>query len=70
MFRSDGGNDDDGRRQTVASVNCKLKEIEGLPDRRHGPRWFPLYGAPLVIPTSTDIAEIAKRMTAGEVRIL
>ncbi|CAM9992524.1 unnamed protein product [Ectocarpus sp. 6 AP-2014] len=52
--------------ETVASVNCKLKEIEGLPDRRHGPRWFPLYGAPLVIPTSTDIAEIAKRMAAGE----
>lgn len=54
--------------QTVACTNCKLKEIEALPDGRHRPQWFPLYGAPLVVPTSTEIAEIAKRMTATEVK--
>ncbi|CAM9701229.1 unnamed protein product, partial [Scytosiphon promiscuus] len=52
-----------GEDEIVACVNCKLKEIESLPDRQHRPRWFPLYGAPLVVPTSTEIAEIALRMT-------
>lgn len=55
--------------QTVACVNCKLKEIEALPDSRHRPQWFPLYGPPLVVPTSTELAEIAKRMTSSEVKM-
>lgn len=59
--------DERPRRQTVACVNCKLKEIEALPDSRHRPQWFPLYGAPLVVPTSTEIADMAKRMTSSEV---
>ncbi|CAM9578126.1 unnamed protein product, partial [Hapterophycus canaliculatus] len=52
-----------GEDETVACVNCKLKDIEGLPDRQHRPKWFSLYGPPLVVPTSTEIAEIALRMT-------
>eukprot|EP00752_Nemacystus_decipiens_P012046 g10680.t1 len=55
-----------GDDETVACVNCKLKEIESLPESRHRPQWFPLYGAPLVVPTSTEIADIAKRMTSSE----
>lgn len=54
--------------QTVACVNCKLKEIESLPDGQHRPRWFPLYGPPLEVPTTTEIAEIAMRMTGPSVR--
>lgn len=57
-------------QQTVASVNVKLKEIEALPDRKHKPRWFPLYGAPVTVPSVTELAEIALRITARNVGLL
>lgn len=31
--------------------------------RRHPPRWVPLYGPPLSIPTVTDLAELTRRLS-------
>lgn len=53
-----------GSAQLVASVNVKLKELERMQGRRHRPRWFSLYGAPLKIPATTEMAEMTKRLTA------
>lgn len=46
----------------------KLKDLQKLEDRKHKARWFSLYGAPLYVPGTTEIAEIGRRITSKEVR--
>ena len=50
-------------------MNAKLKEIEKLPGRRHRPRWCNIYGAPLVVPTITEMAEAVKKVAPKKVRL-